>query len=242
MKLCAAVVFSKKCQTNPDIPMVVKTRGLVLNYIKYRDTSIIVRMYTEHFGMQSYIVNGIRSARSKKSIGLYQPFSRLEIVAYYKENKDIHHLSEARIATAISDLTDVRKSTVIIFLSEILGKLLFHEKSENPGLFDFLWQSSIDFEQMISGIEYFHIKFLLHLTIHLGIDMRDRSVLDEITHGDPDLINFFEELDHDTNSKVIESTSELRSMALDCILELLSRETDSLSSIKSLKVLRQVFA
>ena len=46
--------------------MLEKTEGIVLNYLKYRDTSIIVRIYTRKYGLQSYIVNGIRSQKSKK--------------------------------------------------------------------------------------------------------------------------------------------------------------------------------
>ena len=49
--------------------MITKTRGIVLNYIKYGDTSIICKIYTEQFGLQSYIINGIRKSKSK-NIGL----------------------------------------------------------------------------------------------------------------------------------------------------------------------------
>ena len=45
-----------------------KTYGIVLSNIKYRETSIIVRILTEKFGLQTYIVNGVRSAKAKGKI------------------------------------------------------------------------------------------------------------------------------------------------------------------------------
>ena len=64
--------------------MINKTRGIVLNYIKYGDTSIICKIYTEQFGLQSYIINGIRNSKSK-NIGLFQPLNILDLVVYHKK-------------------------------------------------------------------------------------------------------------------------------------------------------------
>ena len=59
--------------------------GIVLNYIKYGDTSIICKIYTEQYGLQSYIINGVRNSKSK-NIGLFQPLNILDMVVYYKKN------------------------------------------------------------------------------------------------------------------------------------------------------------
>ena len=64
--------------------MITKTKGIVLNYIKYGDTSIICKIYTKSFGVQSYIINGIRNSKSK-NIGLYQPLNILDLVVYNKK-------------------------------------------------------------------------------------------------------------------------------------------------------------
>ena len=53
--------------------MLYKTRGIVLNHIKYSDTSVIVTMYTETFGRQAYIVNGVRGKKSKIKANIFQP-------------------------------------------------------------------------------------------------------------------------------------------------------------------------
>ena len=45
-----------------------KTRGIVLRSVKYGETSLVVTIFTEIFGLQSYIVNGVR-ASTKKATG-----------------------------------------------------------------------------------------------------------------------------------------------------------------------------
>jgi DNA repair protein RecO (recombination protein O) len=62
--------------------MLIKTRGIVLSFLKYRETSIIARIYTERRGVQNYIVNGVRKAKPPGRIALFQPLTMLELVAY----------------------------------------------------------------------------------------------------------------------------------------------------------------
>jgi len=45
--------------------MTHKTKGIVLRTIKYGETSVITAVYTELFGLQSYIVKGVRQATKK---------------------------------------------------------------------------------------------------------------------------------------------------------------------------------
>ena len=44
-----------------------KTKGIVLRAVKYGETSMVVSIFTELFGLQSYLVNGVRTATKKGS-------------------------------------------------------------------------------------------------------------------------------------------------------------------------------
>ena len=57
-----------------------KTNGIVLHQIKYGDSSIIVRIYTEEFGMQSYLIRGVKSKKSKIKSNLFQVGNILDMV------------------------------------------------------------------------------------------------------------------------------------------------------------------
>ncbi len=74
--------------------MLVKTRGIVLNFIKFRETSIITRVYTEQLGPQTYIVNSVRKKGPGARIALFQPFTLLDMVVYTSPKGGITRISE----------------------------------------------------------------------------------------------------------------------------------------------------
>ena len=149
--------------------MLIKTRGIVLSYLKYRETSIIARVYTEQRGVQSYLVNGVRKAKPPGRIALFQPLTLLELVAYVpRQGGSLTRLSEFRCAEPFRSLPyDVRKSSVALFLSEVLSKSV-REEEENLALFRFLHDSILAFDEQAGGAENFALLFLLHLANYLG--------------------------------------------------------------------------
>src|SRR5436190_7926757 len=131
--------------------MLVKTRGIVLNFIKCRETSIIVRIYTEQLGLQTYIVNSVRKKGPATRIALFQPLTLLDMVVYNSGSGGISRISEYKCSYPFrSVLYDIRKSSVALFLSEIIS-LTVKEEEENPPLFNFLYQSIIAFDQLEAG-------------------------------------------------------------------------------------------
>ncbi|HRH35285.1 MAG TPA: recombination protein O N-terminal domain-containing protein, partial [Catalimonadaceae bacterium] len=76
--------------------MLHKTRAISLHFIRYKESSIIARFFTEKFGLQSFVVNGVRSAKSKMSAAYFQPLQLLELVQYHDEKKDLHRLQEVK--------------------------------------------------------------------------------------------------------------------------------------------------
>ena len=118
--------------------MLKRTRGIVLGHIKYKESSIIVKVFTEEFGSSSFIVNGVRSSKSKGKAALYQPLTLLDLVIYYKESKELMRISEAKMASSFSEIPfDPVKRTIGMFLTEFLSKTL-REEQANRSLFEFL--------------------------------------------------------------------------------------------------------
>ena len=149
--------------------MLLKTRGIVLSYLKYRETSIIARVYTERLGVQTYIVNGVRKAKPPGRIALFQPFTLLELVAYVARNSGgLTRLAEFRCAEPFQTLPyEVAKSSVVLFLSEVVGRAV-REEEQNEPLFAFLHDSILAFDQQATGSENFALSFLLQLATYLG--------------------------------------------------------------------------
>lgn len=148
--------------------MLVKTRGVVFHQLKYSETSLIVKIYTEEFGIQSYLVKGARTKKSRISTSLFQPLSLVELVAYRKEKNNLHHIKEIKSLfhyTSIS--TDIIKSSICIFVNELLYRSI-REEEANPALFEFIF-SSMRWLDLISEQFYnFHLVFAMHLSKYLG--------------------------------------------------------------------------
>src|SRR5690349_15199853 len=148
--------------------MLVKTRGIVLNYLKYRETSIIARVYTETLGLQTYIINSIRKKGPGSRIALFQPLTLLEMVVYTSGSGGITRISEYKCAHPFTTLLyDIRKSSIALFLSEIISASV-KEEEENPGLFAFLYQSIVALDTKTENFENFHLGFLLQFAHFLG--------------------------------------------------------------------------
>lgn len=151
--------------------MLQKTRGLVLNHIKYQETSIIVKIYTEELGLQSYIVNSVRTKSSKTNkIALFQPLTLLDLVVYYNEKKSINRISEQKCNYPFSSIPfHVVKSTLAMFIGEVLNKVLSREEEANATLFLFVYEEVKKLDQTKDSLANFHLVFLLRFLSHLGI-------------------------------------------------------------------------
>lgn len=219
--------------------MIIKTRGIVLSYSKYKDTSIIVRILTEDHGLHSFIVNNIRSARSKRSIGVFQPFSLLEVLSYWKDTSSIHRLSDVKIIQPLHRIqADIRKATLSLFLSEILLKIFHHEQTEQQATFAFVMDSILALEHMTEGVENFHLQFLLKLANYLGFGFEQAYQIAPKEVRDEPVIEMLQKEEYGIKVNI---GGNQRFSILDSLLRFYQTQMEYISGIKSLKVLHQVF-
>jgi len=219
--------------------MLFKTKGIVFRFVKYRDTSIIVNIFTELFGLQSYIVNSVRSKSSKSKIALFQPLTCLDLVVYHRESADINRISEIKCSSPLVSIPiDIRKSSVALFLTEILHKTI-REKNEVTPLFTFLDQSIQILDHLDNNVENFHLQFLLKLTQYLGLEasQNELKLIIPINVEELELIDLLKEKAYNHHFKI---SKELRQQILQHTLLFYRNHYDSLSHVKSLDVLHAV--
>ena len=115
-----------------------KTKAVILRTVKYGETSLVVTAFTELFGVQTYMVNGVRTAKKTgMKAALYQPASLLEMIVYHNEKNTLHRIREANRASVFGQvLTDVIKNSIAVFMMELLYKLL-KQPEANTDLFYF---------------------------------------------------------------------------------------------------------
>jgi len=153
-----------------------KTKGIVLKTVKYGETSMIVTIFTELFGLQSYIVNGVRTSTRKGSgkANLFQPSAILDLVVYHNELKNLNRIKEFKWDHLYKHiLSNVKKNAVALFIVELLTKCLKQPES-NPDLFHFIEDSFLHLDESSETVTAnFPLFFVLHLPVFFGFRFTD---------------------------------------------------------------------
>ena len=94
--------------------MTHKTKGIVLRTVKYGETSLVVTMYTELFGVQTYMLNAVRTTkRSGNKAAMFQPAAILEMEVYHNDQKNMQRIKEYNWAFLYQHiLSDVVKNSI----------------------------------------------------------------------------------------------------------------------------------
>ena len=120
--------------------MLHKTKGVVVRSVKYGETSLVVTLFTEMFGLQSYMVNGVRSSSPRNPYrgNFFQPATLLDLVVYHNDRQALQRIREFRWSYIYQDLyRNIHKNTVAMFITEVLQKCL-KQPEANPDLFAFV--------------------------------------------------------------------------------------------------------
>ena len=149
--------------------MEVKTKGVVLTQIKYGDTSLIVRIYTEQYGLQSYLLRGIlKSGKGKLKAAYFLPLTQLDLTAVHR-GKGLERIVDVRRDKNYSSLhTDIAKSSLSLLLVETLQNAL-KEDFKDLDFYRFLVNAA-DWLDDNDRLGHFNIVFLLGLSRFLGIE------------------------------------------------------------------------
>ena len=224
--------------------MLVTTRGIIFRFTKYRETSIIVNIYTEELGLNSFIVNGVRSAKGKYKIGYFEPLNLVELTAYHKPNRNIDRISEIKSAYPIHNIRqDIYKSSISMFLAEVLNKCIL-EQDKNRPLFTFLYNAILSLE-ISPANNSFHLQFLLKLTKHLGFGIHDPETFvnqssNQQFYSNPETIGILQKLIESDLSDPPEISPEQRTNILNDIVHYYQTQME-IPPFKSLEVLRTIF-
>jgi len=150
--------------------MIHATKGVVLRTVKYGDTSVITSIYTELFGIQQYIVKGVRQTTKKSAgkAGYFQPGAILDLEVYHNELKQLQFIKEFKWSYIYETIFfDVVKNTVAMYIIELLQHSL-KQPEANPELF-YLIEDSL--KQLDKGTPLFTGNLPLYFTLHLAAEL-----------------------------------------------------------------------
>jgi len=241
--------------------MNITTRGIVFNKIKYGESSLVVKIFTEEVGLQSYLVRGVNSKKARLKLSLFQPLSLLELVVYHKSSHGLRHIKEARMDYPWQHIPfSPEKQSILMFLNEVLYKTIRHETPDKE-LFQWIYHTLVWFDLEEKNFLNFHLFFLMQLTRFLGFSPKKemsemtRQPFFDLQEGHfvqhrPVHLNYLEkqqaalffELMHTglDGLKTFKINNKQRRNLLDALLTFYLLHLPELGKIKSLEILRSM--
>ncbi len=241
--------------------MITKTKAIVLNSVKYSDNSSIVSLYTEKFGTITTMIRYGKTKKSRLKSNVLQPLFLLNIELDYKQNKEIQHCKEISSDVIFNEIPfDTTKSSIAMFLSEFLNRVL-KEEIRNDELFEFLHNAINLLDSNQEGTSNFHVLFIYKLSKYLGISPIDnysdykpyfdisKSCFSDIYTEDKLSVNkeisrFMHTIANSNFATLTNITmnGKQRTQLLDVLILYYKYHIPEIGNIKSLDVLKEVFA
>lgn len=237
--------------------MLIKTKAIVISSLKFQEKSLIVKCFTLSNGLKSYFVRDAFSSRkASQKIAYFQPLSILEIEAVHKNKGTLENFKEIKTAVPFQSIhTDIFKSTMVMFLSEMLHYSI-QEEEKNESLFVFL-ETALTWLDHHDEISNFHLILLLETTKYLGfypdvseIDLPYFDLNDGVftlLHGKGSLTEHetivfkkLIDLKFDNAQKVFHVAE--RQILLKVLIDYYSFHLDGFKRPKSLEVLKEIFS
>ena len=115
------------------------------------------------------MLNGILKSKKRDiNKALFQPFNLISILSDHRKNESLNYIKEVRINKPITSIhNSILKTTITLFLSEVLKSVLQEEGGKNENLYNFLETMTLWLDSNNANPN-FHIKFLIELTRYMG--------------------------------------------------------------------------
>ncbi len=148
--------------------MTDSSKGVVLQQLRYGDTSLIVKVFTDTHGLLSFMIKGASGKHSRFKPAFFQPLTLIAFNARIKPGRDLHFMTEVAIDVPFASLhTDIKKNAVVLFMSELLYKTIV-ESNPNPTLYRFVHNSIQWLDLQHESFASFPLYFMVELSRYLG--------------------------------------------------------------------------
>jgi len=146
-----------------------KIEGIVLQSLRYGDSSLIVKVLTRSHGLRSYMVKGAFNRTAKNRVALFQNLNMIRYVeAGIPKQATLGYLKDVQLGCVYHSLPfEMRKSAIMMYVSELLSKTIT-EQEQNEPLYDFVSRSLQWLDLVEADYANFPLFFTLELTRHLG--------------------------------------------------------------------------
>ncbi len=192
----------------------MKTRAelIILNVTKVRDNAIVIHTLSREYGRKSFLVN----VRKGGPMALFLPLNLVEAAITDNPRSQLSRASEIVSRHPLNGIrSNVHKNAMTLFISEVLYRVV-REGVYEDGLYEWAEKTILALDELPGGYAAFNTRFLVELAVALGFAPETA-----------DLLPFMDSEDKDN---------------LDALLRYLSFHLGCELNIRSLKVLRELYA
>ena len=149
-----------------------QSKAIVLHQIKYSESSIILKVYTETEGLLTFIVKGVRGKKGKLRSAQFQTLNLIDISYKKSKKSQLRNIIDVSVSEPFTDLLfDPIKRSVGIFTAELIQQSI-REEEPNKELFNFLYSSIHWLDLTKQNCSHFHLLFMMKLAKYLGFNPR----------------------------------------------------------------------
>lgn len=154
-----------------------KSNGIIVRALKYGESSLILEVLTEHDGLSSFIVSGVRK-KKKNTASLYHPMQQLDIVHYPAKVESLARIKEVKLTKHYENLlSDVPSTALANFIIECVQKVA-KEKDIKSRFYSFLKDSLDYIDANPRGVQNFHLYFITAMTELCGYQIENNYAED----------------------------------------------------------------
>lgn len=148
--------------------MFVSSKALVLHKTKYSDSGVVVKVFTEKYGTQTFIVKNAFSPKNRHLQALLSPLSMLELHFDDRKLNQLIYLKEVTCYQQYRNIPyNIIKSSLLMFYGELLYRLLY-DYGEDRQLYSFIEQQMSMLDESLQVRPDTHIDFMIRMSRILG--------------------------------------------------------------------------
>ncbi len=209
---------------------------IVLNTSPLKDNAIILHCLSNQYGRQALV---LKFSKRQNKAGL-RPLNILEADIYKNNKSKLWTASNISYKYKLNDIeNNISKTAISLFIAEVLFKSLKEGVLEDY-LYNWCIKQILTLDKLESNFHNFHILFLLNYCSILGFmpNIQDISPFTKNNEAlaEKFLTQSFEEC------LLIDLSGEQRNTLCEDILKYIEYHTESRINIKSLSILRELFA
>jgi DNA repair protein RecO (recombination protein O) len=160
--------------------MLAKCRGIVIGTVPYSESSVVLKCYTDVYGLQSYMVSGLRGKKAAIKPSHLLPLSLLELEVYHQQSKNLQRIKELKSLPILNELHfDLTKQTLAMFMAELFSKSLRDDNQQDSQLFEFIFNAVQIVDLYEGSLANFPVFFMVQLSKYLGFFPKNNYSLEQ---------------------------------------------------------------